>query len=436
MISSEKIVVFTRYPVPGKTKTRLIPSLGPVGSANIHRKLAENTFNNVMQFSKEHAKGIEVSYTGGRLTRMKAWLGKDTELHRQCPGDLGQRMYNDIKQSIRKGSKAVVLIGTDVPDIKHEHLEKAFYDLHDYDLVLGPSADGGYWLIGMKQPHNVFRGVSWGSEKVLDQTLDLASENNLRVSLLPPLKDIDTIDDLYEWKPDGQWENPWLSVIIPVFNEEDVIKKVLNNVNNRDSEIIVVDGGSNDRTVITARELGVKVINSDRGRAVQQNKGASTARGDALLFLHADTYLPHDYPSIIFNTLLNKQATIGAFKFKTDLQAPFMRFIELMVNFRSQYLHMPYGDQGLFMTRSFFESAGGFPQVPIAEDLFFLKKNYKRASVKIVPGYAMTSARRWQTIGLLKTTLVNIIILAGCYAGISPERLHRFYNASGNLEKS
>jgi rSAM/selenodomain-associated transferase 2 len=296
--------------------------------------------------------------------------------------------------------------------------------------VLGPSDDGGYWLIGMKQPHNLFRGVSWGSEKVLDQTLNLAAENNLRVSLLPALKDIDTIDDLYDWEPDGQWENPYLSVIIPVLNEEDIIKKVLNNVINRDSEIIVVDGGSNDGTAIKAGEPGIKVINSVRGRAVQQNKGASVARGDALLFLHADTLLPPDFPFFIFETLLNRQATIGAFKFKTDPEAPFMRLIEFMVNFRSRYLHMPYGDQGLFMTRSFFESTGGFPQVPIAEDLFFLKKSFKRASVKIVPEYAVTSARRWQTLGLLKTTLINLIILAGCYAGISPEKLYRFYQSS------
>ena len=87
MIPSEKIIIFTRYPVPGKTKTRLIPSLGPVGAANVHRKLAETTINNVKQFSKSHSRGLEVSCTGGSLARMEAWLEKDAEFSGQCPGD-------------------------------------------------------------------------------------------------------------------------------------------------------------------------------------------------------------------------------------------------------------------------------------------------------------------------------------------------------------
>lgn len=432
MMPSEKIVVLTRYPTPGKTKTRLIPSLGPVGSANIHRKLAEKTIINVKKFSEKHAKGFEVSYTGGSLTRMKAWLGRDTELHRQSPGDLGQKMYNDIKRSIKEGNKPVVLIGTDVPDITHEHLERAFYDLHDNDLVLGPSLDGGYWLIGMKQPHGLFNRISWGSDSVLNQTLERAEKNNLKVSLLPPLNDIDTVEDLYEWEPDGRWKSSYLSVIIPVLNESGIIRKAIDNVKNRDSEIIVVDGGSHDKTVQIASETGIKVIKCKKGRAVQQNKGAFVSSGDALLFLHADTYLPSDYPSKIFNTLLNNQVTIGAFKFKTDMEGPFMRFVELMVNFRSRYLYMPYGDQGLFMTKSFFESVGGFPPVPIAEDLLFLKRNFKKASIKILSQYAVTSARRWEKIGVLKNTLINIIVLAGCLAGISPERLYRFYHGAGS----
>jgi len=431
MIPSEKIIFFTRYPVPGKTKTRLIPSLGPAGAANVHRRLAEGVFSKVKQYSKEHLAGLEVSYTGGSLIQMTAWLGKYAEFSRQCPGDLGKKMYSSFKGAFKKGSKRIILIGTDVPDITLEHLKKAFYDLQNNDLVLGPSIDGGYWLIGMKKPYDLFSGVSWGRETVLNHTLNIAANNKLKVSLLTPLNDIDTVDDLSEWEPDGQWKNPYLSIIIPVLNEADRIEKVINNARNKGSEIIVVDGGSDDKTVITAHELGTKVIKSNRGRAIQQNMGAAASKGEVLLFLHADTLLPSDYPEIVFNTLAGNQTVIGAFKFKTDMNIPYMRFIELMVNLRSHCFSLPYGDQGLFMTKSFFESTGGFPLVPIAEDLFFVRNNFKKAPVKIAPGYAVTSARRWQKLGLFRTTVINFIIMLGCYLGIRPEKLFDFYNIAG-----
>jgi hypothetical protein len=146
-----------------------------------------------------------------------------------------------------------------------------------------------------------------------------------------------------------------------------------------------------------------------------------------LLFLHADTLLPGGFVNSIFETLMDSRAVVGAFRFKTELDRPLMRMIEFLINFRSKYLKMPYGDQGLFMRKSFFDSVGGFQEVPIAEDLFFIRSLGKRGHIRIAPADAITSERRWVKVGLLRTLLINQIIVAGCYLGVSPHALTSLY---------
>ncbi|MBN2419317.1 MAG: TIGR04283 family arsenosugar biosynthesis glycosyltransferase, partial [Deltaproteobacteria bacterium] len=245
----------------------------------------------------------------------------------------------------------------------------------------------------------------------------------LSVHLLEPVNDIDTVEDLLAHDPQGDWKNPFVSVIIPVLNEEKRIKKVIESVKNVDAEIIVVDGGSNDRTAEQAERLGVKVVRSPKGRGVQMNAGALGSSGNNLLFLHADTILPEKYTHLVFKTLLDIKPVAGAFCFKTDMDNVLMRFIEYIANLRSRFLNLPYGDQGIFMSRASFERAGGYWEVPVAEDIFFIRNIKRFAKIKIVPENAVTSARRWKNSGILKTTFIHLIIMIGCYIGIDPEKL-------------
>jgi len=115
-------------------------------------------------------------------------------------------------------------------------------------------------------------------------------------------------------------------------------------------------------------------VTGRKGRAAQQNLGAEVARGRVLLFLHADTRLPEDYVSHVFETLMDRRVVLGAFGFKTDLRQTLMRFFEISTHLRSRYLHLPYGDQALFLRRTVFVNTGGFPDVPIAEDLAFVRR--------------------------------------------------------------
>jgi rSAM/selenodomain-associated transferase 2 len=220
-----------------------------------------------------------------------------------------------------------------------------------------------------------------------------------------------------------------LSIVIPVLNEEVVIQETLSRLQSEsDIEIIVVDGGSQDRTVILAQALGIKVIISPLpGRANQMNFGAKEATGDIILFLHADTRLPSEYPKLISETLLNPKTIAGAFELVIDSQQKSLRLVETMINLRSRFLSLPYGDQAIFLKTSIFQEMGGFANLLIMEDFEFVQRLKKRGKIAIAPAKVITSGRRWQKLGVFKTTLINQLIIIGYYLGISPSKLARLY---------
>jgi uncharacterized protein len=146
-----------------------------------------------------------------------------------------------------------------------------------------------------------------------------------------------------------------------------------------------------------------------------------------LLFLHADTLLPPDYPAQVFEALIPAGVAAGAFRFKTDWNRWSMRLIEKIARIRSTLLQMPYGDQALFMPKTAFDNAGGFPHVPIAEDLFLVRRLGRRGRIAQARGFAVTSGRRWRTLGVWRTTLINYLVAGGCILGMDPRRLAPLY---------
>lgn len=418
------MIVFGRYPRPGRVKTRLIPLLGPLGAADLQRRLTERIIDTLLSAGYK----VRFDYDGDDRRQVRRWLDRpDLDIVPQNGGDLGRRMAASLDSALARGFGRVVLVGTDLPDITADHIRRAFQALDDHDLVLGPSTDGGYWLVGARKPVAVFDRMPWGTDGVLARTLDTARQQGLKTTLLDPLSDIDTPDDLKAWRPRWNWQNPYLSVVLPVLNEAERIESAISQVQSAHTQIIVVDGGSRDRTVEMAREQGARVISCPTGRAAQQNLGARHATGHVLLFLHADTRLPQEFGTQLFETLLGPDVVLGAFRFKTDLQTPVMRLIEKAANIRSTRFHLPYGDQAFFMRRSDFFRIGGFPNVPIAEDLLLARRLAHIGRIETASGHAVTSARRWRSLGIGRTTLINHLIAGGCLLGIDPARLAPLY---------
>ncbi|MBW2072221.1 MAG: TIGR04283 family arsenosugar biosynthesis glycosyltransferase [Deltaproteobacteria bacterium] len=219
-----------------------------------------------------------------------------------------------------------------------------------------------------------------------------------------------------------------LSVIIPTLNESSHIGATLASaMGDAETEVVVVDGGSVDDTRKQVQAWGCKLLVSSPGRAVQMNMGASVASGKVLLFLHADTRLPPGYRSQVHSTLGAHGVVAGAFRLGIDGSGRALRLVEMLANWRSTTLQLPYGDQALFMKAARFQQIGGFPTMPIMEDLVLVSRLRKIGRIAIAPVAVQTSARRWQEIGVGKATVINQIMLYGFFLGLSPERLARFY---------
>jgi rSAM/selenodomain-associated transferase 1 len=256
-----RLIVFGRYPRPGKTKTRLIPALGPAGAASLQRRLTEGIIDDARRCAGLTGARVVFCHDGGDRQKIQRWLddGNIAPVP-QVTGGLGHRMLTAINSAFDQGASRVVLVGTDIPGLTSEIMCEALDRLKEHDLVLGPSTDGGYWLIGMSSPVNLFDGIVWSGPDVLADTLALAGRKRMKPCLLAPLRDLDTPDDLDREVGRQSPPSPYLSVIIPTLNEDRHIARTIRAAASPDAQIIVSDGGSTDRTVAIARAHGARIV--------------------------------------------------------------------------------------------------------------------------------------------------------------------------------
>ncbi|MGK7891905.1 MAG: TIGR04283 family arsenosugar biosynthesis glycosyltransferase [Leptolyngbyaceae cyanobacterium] len=442
--SHYRLIIFTRYPIPGATKTRLIPALGPEGAANIQCSMTEWTTQTATELHKSfrsqpYPLRVEIRFTGSNMDQMQEWLGDEWLYCEQGGGDLGQRLTTAFENAFEQGAIAALAIGIDCPGITVDLLAQAYDKLNKHDVVIGPADDGGYYLIGLRQLlPELFESILWGTEIVRDSTLAIARKLNLAIAQLPTLSDIDRPEDLVIWQQLSQQNNTHtpgqISIIIPTLNEASHIVETLQPLQDAsagtDIDIIVVDGGSTDATltkVTEAIDLKARVLTSTVGRANQMNAGAAIATGEYLLFLHADTLLPPNFPDQVQAILVDPHNIAGAFELSIQGTDPRLRWIEWGIKWRSHLFQMPYGDQAIFLRASTFREMGGFPRIPIMEDYELICRLKKLGTVAIASHAATTSARRWQKLGLWQTTVLNQLIILGYKLGIPPSTLIKWY---------
>ena len=227
---------------------------------------------------------------------------------------------------------------------------------------------------------------------------------------------------------------PKFSIIVPVFHEGNRINDLIDHLNSLDSkesfEIIVVDGDRERDTLKAIQSNRVIKIFSEKGRAKQMNAGASIAKGDILIFLHADTELPTHALKKIESVIEKRGYTAGAFDLGIQSKKLIFKVIAFLGSLRSRLNRIPYGDQAIFLRTEYFNNIGGYKEIPLMEDVELMRR-IKRSGKKIWILYdrVMTSPRRWEKEGVIYCILRNWVLQGLYFLGVSPHKLVNFYRS-------
>jgi len=222
------------------------------------------------------------------------------------------------------------------------------------------------------------------------------------------------------------------SIIVPVLNEQGQINSFMDKIKDQgfdgNYEIIIVDGDPQAGTINVVKDNSIICITSPRGRGRQMNAGAAVARGEILIFLHADTTLPDNALGKISQALQDQDFVGGAFDLKIDSDRLFLKYISARASLRSRWNRIPYGDQAIFIREKYFDEIGGFKDIPLMEDVDLMRRIKKDGKkIIILPDKVTTSARKWENEGALYTSMRNLIFVRLFYMGVSPHKLAKYY---------
>ncbi len=436
------LIVFMKAPVLGRVKTRLAQSIGEASATTLYRLMCEQ----LLSLSVPSNCDVIIAYDDEAKADLPSYVEGKTLFYQTGDG-LGERMHNAFETVFAKGYESAILVGSDIPEVTEHLLEKAFGLLSQNDAILSPTHDGGYYLIGFHQKtfcKAAFEGITYSQSDVYANTLCTLS--HLRVARGEVLRDIDTLEDLRTFLNTASSSSlcdfaqhalealPKISVIIPVYHEDETLQHNITHLRamacTQQYEIIVVD----THAITTLHRFTLENVHlayAKKGRANQMNEGALTARGEMLLFLHADTRLPHHWDKWILQALERHKA--GAFSLGIDDTHPLLRCIEAMANLRTSITHIPYGDQAHFFQTSCFKHLGGYANIPLMEDVEMMKRlKHSGEKIALLKPKVLTSARRWHKEGILYTTLRNRTLSFLYWLGVSPKHLVKRYKEHQN----
>lgn len=228
-----------------------------------------------------------------------------------------------------------------------------------------------------------------------------------------------------------------LSVVIPVRDEARGLPPLLADLATAPglvAEVVVVDGGSRDGSAAVARLAGAQVLSAPPGRGGQLVRGIAASQAPWLLLLHGDGRLPTGWARSVAGAMRQGEGQAWAFRLAIDGADPALRLVELAVTLRSRWRSLPYGDQGLLLSRQLYRQAGGIAPLPLMEDLEFVERLRRLAPIRLLPGALRVSDRRWRQLGVWQTTLANARLRRDWRRGESPQRLAARYRRGGASE--
>lgn len=389
------VIIFTRAPIPRQTKTRMMPYFTPKECAELH----ECFLKDIRRECDRVKADIFVCYTPNEKAareQLQFLLGEGKKYFHQQGEGLGERMYQAFEKVFSHGYTSCILMGTDIPEIRKEYIEKAFSVLDEKDVVFGRTGDGGYYLVGMKKPRREVFGLdTYGHKNVFSETLRQLREQKITVGYTATLEDMDIPEDLKAYRnrlsKAGRhfraetekyvWRKLRISIVIPTYNEEKTIRQLQEQLKplQKKCEILFVDGGSIDRT-LQLIDSSFRVLHTKKGRAEQMNAGAKASSGDVLFFLHCDSELPK-YPLEEIKRVMRKYRA-GCFGIAFHSYNFFMFTCRVISNHRIKDRKVMFGDQGIFIDRDLFFDIDMFPSIPIMEDYQF-SLNLKKRKIKL-----------------------------------------------------
>ena len=456
--TSQSLILFTRLPILGKTKTRLVPHIGEEGALQVHwailkdfsavwKKLKRKEKKLSLLVFYDLPKGIAKEQWETALNCLKTLFPKAT-FQRQEGKDIFDKMENAFRYSFSMGSQFSYLVGADIPFMEEAHFHRVFALGRKGSQVLGGSLDDGYYGIGLQRRiepellHACFsyqavqenrtilaastlrngRSMPEGrairpvqKESPFSYTRKILEKSSIPLSLLEKKRDVDEGEDLNAFRSmlphdkglrlssfgEALTENAKISLIIPCYKEGKLLRRMERQLRpyKKDLEILFVDGGENHFSG------EYRVIQSEKGRALQMNLGAEESSGDILFFLHCDSILPKGFVREIREGMKHSLAGCLGIRFKNP--SPLMRICSFISNHRVLDRRVMFGDQGIFVDRDCFFAMGKFPVLPLMEDYQF-SLNLKKQG--ILPYLAkkriITSDRRFQGNFLKKLSLM------------------------------
>lgn len=442
------ICVFAKPPVAGRVKTRLIPRLGSSDAAELATRFFQDTIASVSELSWAETviASTDESITSFLPAPMKIWL--------QGEGNLGARLEAVVHEALREHPYAIAL-GADSPGLPIKFLEEAREALTHSDAVVGPSEDGGFYLLGLRRcPVDLLSGIPWSTKTTCEGTIAKLKAAGLTVHILPSWFDVDTADELaklrsllsakvihaprtkqfLETRAPAYAVAPPIhcSVIIPTLNERATLPKTLSLLQKQKwvHEVIVADGGSTDgtREWLNAQNFA-RVVDAPAGKGNQINAGVQAATGDVLLFLHADCQLPPDGLQHIASALGSPEIAGGCFEVSfTSNHAISLELVARGINFRTRLSHSATGDQGIFVRKQVFDLAGGCPNWPLFEDVELVRRIKELGKFAVLRSRLRVSARRHLSRGVFRTVLLVYLLRVAFWFGASPFTLKRWFD--------